>query len=633
MGLQAMSNLSSTVCGEFPMSLRFPLFVVFCFLLGAGSVSYAAHGISIDGTLKYGPDFKQFDYTSKDARKGGRLLLHESGSFDKMNPFTLKGTAPLGLEMFVFEPLAVGSLDEPFSEYGLIAKDIELAEDRLSMTFTIDENARFSDGSPITPEDVKFSLDTFKGDKVHPFYPFYYQDIKDAVVLDKHRVRFNFSRVNRELHMIAAQIPVLSKKFYTAHPFGGEEGVMVAPLGSGPYMVEKVNQGRSITYKRNPDYWAKDLPTRKGLFNFDSIVVNYYKDQIVAVEAFKAGEFDFMMVNIAKQWARDMVGPRFASGELIKKRFPHQNDLGIQGFLMNTRRAIFADIRVRKAMGLAFDFQWTNRSLFFSQYSRSDSYFSNSYLAATGLPTGLELSYLEPFRDRLPPEVFSRPLVAPDSNDKGGVRGNLRRAKKLLMEAGWTVQDGVLRNKEGSLFRFEILLVSPSFERVMAPYVNNLKKLGMVVDYRTIDPALYTDRVQSFDFDMIVHVYGQSLSPGNEQKNYWHSESADRPGSRNLAGIKDPVVDAMVDKIVYAKTQPELAAACKALDRILWYGYYMVPNWYLNVHRIAYRNVFEQPATLPLYYNQYQLLMTWWSKNIENNTQQRAPEEAASETL
>ncbi len=599
------------------------LFIVIsiCYLFGNASFLLAGHGISIDGTLKYGPGFKHFDYVSEKAQQGGELLLHENGSFDKMNPFTLKGTAPFGLEMFVFESLAVGSLDEPFAEYGLIASDILLAADGLSVTFTINPKARFSDGSPITSEDVVFSLQTLKSDKVHPFYPFYYQDIKEAKILDSHRVQFLFNRANRELHMIAAQIPVLSKAFYARHSFSGEGSLenMTPPIGSGPYIVKSVNQGRSITYQKNPDYWARTHPVRKGMFNFDTIAVNYYKDQIVAVEAFKAGEFDFMMVNIAKQWARDMVGKRFEDGSLIKKRYPHQNNAGMQGFLMNSRKLIFNDLRVRRALGLAFDFQWTNKSLFYNQYTRSSSFFSNSYLAATDVPTGLELSYLEAFREILPKEVFTTPLQAPDAHDTGGIRGNLRQAKKLLDDAGWTIQDGVLKNKAGKVFRFEILLVSPSFERVMAPYVRNLQKLGMEVAYRSIDPALYTDRVQNFDYDMIVHVYGQSLSPGNEQKNYWHSESADRPGSKNLAGIKDPAVDAMVEKIVYAKTQEELTAATKALDRILWYGYYLVPNWYLNVHRLAYHNKFSMPETLPLFYNHYQLLMTWWSSETSQS--------------
>lgn len=586
----------------------------FVLVLGVTTL-HAAHGISIDGNLKYSPDFKQFDYVSENAVKGGKMSLHNLGSFDKMNPFTLKGIAPFGLDMFVFEPLAEGSLDEPFAEYGLIAKDIEVAEDHMSVTFTVNEDARFSDNTPVTPEDVRFSLETLKSDKVHPFYPSYYQDIKEAKVLDANRVQFLFNRPNRELHMIAASIPVMSQAFYQKHPFSeGGSNNMVPPVGSGPYIVSHVDQGKTITYKRNPHYWARNHPVRKGMYNFDSITVNYYKDQVVSVEAFKAGEFDFMLVNVAKQWARDMVGKRFDTGELIKKRFPHQNNAGMQGFLMNSRRSIFKDVRVRQAMGLAFDFQWTNKALFYDQYTRTNSFFSNSYLAATGLPSGLELSYLEPFRKTLPAEVFTTPLTAPDSTDKGGLRGNLRKAQKLLQDAGWTIQEGVLRNSEGEKFSFEVLLVSPFFERVMAPYVRNLKKLGMEVDYRSIDPALYTDRLQNFDFDMIVHVYGQSLSPGNEQKNYWHSESADHAGSKNLAGVKDPVVDQLVEKIIYAQTQEELTAACKALDRVLWYGYYLVPNWYLNFHRIVYRNIFLQPKTLPLYYNHFQLLMTWWSK-------------------
>lgn len=596
------------------MNIHIKPLLLALFILLVPAHLFGAHGISIDGVLKYPAGFKQFDYVSDEAKQGGQLLLHSLGSFDKMNPFTLKGTAPFGLEMFVFETLTEGSLDEPFAGYGLIAEDIEVAEDKMSVTFTLNSKAKFSNGESVTPEDVVFSLETLKSDKVHPFYPYYYQDIKEAVVLDAQRVQFLFERPNRELHMIAGQVPIMSKAFYGQFPFGetGKENQLTPPIGSGPYIATSVKQGRSITYTKNPNYWAADHPVRKGMYNFDSIVVNYYKDQIVAVEAFKAGEFDFMLVNIAKQWARDMNGKGFTEGTLIKKRFPHKNNAGMQGFLMNTRKEIFRDPKVRQALGLAFDFEWTNKSLFYEQYTRSNSFFSNSYLAATGVPEGLERSYLEPYRTKLPDAVFSTPLQAPQTSGKGSVRKNLRQARKLLAEAGWTIQDGQLKNSEGTVFSFEILLVSPSFERVMAPYVANLKKLGMRVDYRTIDPALYTDRVQSFDFDMIVHVYGQSLSPGNEQKNFWHSESAVRKGSKNLAGIANEVVDDLVEKVIYATTQEELAAACKALDRVLWYGYYLVPNWYLNVHRLAYHKKFAQPENLPLYYNHYQLLMTWW---------------------
>ncbi len=593
-------------------------FVLFLVFLAAHPLSLlAAHGISIDGKLKYPSDFRQFDYTSPQAVKGGALVLFDLGSFDKMNPFTLKGIPPTGLDSFVFESLAVASLDEPFAEYGLIAKDMALAADKLSIIFTLNESARFSDNSPITPEDVKFSLETLKSEQSHPSYASYYQDIVGADILDERRIRFNFAKPNRELHMIAAQLPVMSAKFYRQQGFIPKDGAaaLTPPIGSGPYIVDVVKQGKSIAYKRNPNYWAADHPARKGQFNFDTITIVYYKDQIVAVEAFKSGEFDYLPVNIAKQWARDLDGGKFADGTLIKKLFPHKNNAGMQGFLMNTRRPLFKDPRVREALGLALDFEWVNKSLFFDQYTRANSYFSNSPLAATGLPTGLELSYLEPFRSQLPPAVFTTPLTPPVTSGNDGLRGNLRRAGELLQEAGWTIREGVLHNKAGEPFRFEILLASASFERVMAPFVSNLKKLGIQADYRTIDPALYTEREQKFDFDMIVHVYGQAQSPGNEQRNYWHSATADIPGSKNLAGIKEPVVDALVDKIIYAQTQEELTAACKALDRVLWYGYYMVPNWYMDGYRLAYRNIFSQPDTLPLYYDYTQLLMTWWLKN------------------
>lgn len=575
---------------------------------------HAGHGISIDGKLKYPPDFNHFDYVSAKAVKGGDLILHDIGSFDKMNPYTLKGNAPYGLDNLVFETLAVPSLDEPFAEYGLIAKDIELAEDKLSITYTIDERARFSDGTPVTPADVKFSLETLKSDRAHPFYQIYLRDISEARILDRNRVRFLFSRQNRELHMIASQLPVLSKSFYEKNGFNSPDNSspMAPPTGSGPYIVTDVNPGKSIIYKRNPDYWAIDHPVRRGMYNFDRIAVKYFKDQIVSVEAFKAGEFDFMPINIAKQWKRDLDGKHFQSGELIKKRFPHKNNAGMQGFVFNTRKTLFKDPLVRKAVGLALDFEWTNRTLFFDQYTRSSSYFSNSDLAATGLPGKMELELLEPFRDLLPGEVFTRPLKPPSTTPPSSLRKNLKTARKLLIEAGWKVTNGVLQNKKGEKFSFEVLLVSPSFERVMAPYVNNLKKLGIAARYRTIDPALYTDRVKNFDFDMVVNVYGQSQSPGNEQRDYWHSTSADRKGSRNFAGIKEPVVDKLVDAIIYASTQEELTAACRALDRILWYGYYVVPNWYLAYHRLAYSSKFIQPENLPLYYSPDQLLMTWW---------------------
>jgi microcin C transport system substrate-binding protein len=576
--------------------------------------SHAAHGVSIDGTLQYPKGFERFAYTSPKAHSGGTLVLHDLGSFEKMNPFTLKGSAPQGLSPYVFETLAVPSLDEPFAEYGLIAEDIELAADKKSVTFTLNPKARFSDGSPVTVEDIKFSLDTLKSDQAHPFYQMYFHDIEGAEILDKQKIRFRFARPNRELHMIATQLPVLSKQFYTRNPFNPVDGngAMSVPVGTGPYLVAEVLPGKSITYKKNPDYWAKDLAVRKGMFNFESIVVKYFKDPIVSIEAFKAGEFDFMMVNIAKQWNRDLTGRRFDSGELIKQTFPHKNNAGMQGFVFNTRKPLFDDPRVRKALGLVFDFEWTNKTLFFSQYTRSNSFFSNSNFAAKGLPEAGELKLLEPFRNQLPPEVFTQPLAPPSTDPPSSLRANMQEAKTLLEQAGWTVKESALVNGRGERFHFEILLADASFERVIAPYVANLKKMGIKVTYRTIDPALYADRVKNFDFDMVVTTYGQSQSPGNEQRDNWTTAAADRKGSKNLGGIKSPAVDGLVDALIYAETQEQLTAACRALDRVLWHGYYLVPNWYLANHRLAYAAKLKRPEKLPLYYSYDQWLDTWW---------------------
>ncbi len=575
--------------------------------------AFAAHGVSLDGSLKYPADFTHFDYTSLKAKEGGRLVLHSLGSFDKMNPFTLKGTAPDGLNSLVFEPLAVSSLDEPFAKYGLIAQDIKTAADGLSVTFTLNPLARFSNGSPLTAADVKFSLDTLKGTAAHPFYQSYFRDITEARILGPHKIKFIFKKANRELHLIACELPILSRAFYKRHPFN--EAGLVPPVGSGPYIIKSFEAGKYITYEKNPNYWARDLPVRRGMFNFQTITYKYFKDQQVSMEAFKAGDFDFMTINIAKQWQRDLKGPRFTSGRIIKRYLPHKNDAGMQGFVMNIRRPLFADRRVRQALGLAFDFEWTNKSLFFGQYTRCNSYFSNSELAATGLPKGQELALLKPFKKQLPPTVFTTPLTTVTTTPPHSLRGNLRQAQRLLKEAGWQVVNNQLVNRRtGQKFIFEILLASPAFERVIAPYVLNLKRLGITADYRTIDPALYTRRLEKFNFDMVVNVFGQSQSPGNEQRDYWSSATADREGSRNLIGIKSKIVDALVNDIIYSDNRKALKAACHALDRVLWYGYYVVPNWYLARHRVAYWNKFGQPKTLPLYYQPVQALMTWWVK-------------------
>lgn len=576
----------------------------------------AQYGASIDGALKYPSNFVQFEYVSDKAQKGGRLTVHDIGSFDKVNPFTLKGSVAYGLEDLVYESLGVSSLDEPFTIYGLIAKDITVASDHKSVVFTLDENASFSDGSPIEVKDVAYTIDTLTGSLVHPFYNSYYQNIEGYEKLGKHKIRVNFKKANREMHLIVAQMKIMPQK---QHAFFFKEDLQLTdkkyfPVGSGPYVVSDIIPGKSITYKRNSDYWAVSHPTRMGMYNFDEIVVKYYKDRVVALEAFKAGEFDFISINIAKQWARDLKGKKFIDGRLIKKTFPHKNIAGMQGFTMNTRRDLFKDVKVRKALGLALNFEWINEALFHSQYERNDSFFSNSLLAAQGLPHGLELLYLSKYRSVLPPEVFSEELSSPKVQDEEDLRDNLLHAKELLSEAGWNIKNGVLQNSKGQMFSFDFLLSSQAFERVLAIFANNLRRLGIIVHYRTIDPSLYVSRVKSFDYDMIVTSYGQSQSPGNEQMSYWHSDSVNNMGSRNYAGVNSPVVDDLVGKIVYATNRDELSAACKALDRVLWFGYYTIPNWYLPVHRLGFKDVFAQPKKLPSYYDTFQLLMTWWKK-------------------
>lgn len=580
------------------------------------TLSLAQYGASIDGDLKYPSDFVQFEYASDKAIKGGRLTVHDIGSFDKVNPFTLKGSVAYRLEDLVYESLGVSSLDEPFTIYGLIAKDINVADNHKSVVFTLDENARFSDGSPIEVKDVAYTIDTLTGNLVHPFYNSYYKNIEGYEKLGNLKIRVNFRKANREMHLIVAQMKIMPQKQH-ANLF--QEDLQLTdekcfPVGSGPYVVSDIIPGKSITYKKNPDYWATSHPTRVGMYNFDEIVVKYYKDKVVALEAFKAGEFDFISINIAKQWARDLKGKKFKEGRLIKKAFPHKNIAGMQGFTMNTRRDLFKDVQVRKALGLALNFEWINEALFHSQYERNDSFFSNSLLAAQGLPKGLELEYLSKYKSVLPPEVFSEELSSPTVHNEKDLRKNLLQAKKILSDAGWNIKDGVLQNTEGRIFSFDFLLSSQAFERVLAIFANNLRRLGIIVHYRTIDPSLYVSRVKSFDYDMIVTSYAQSQSPGNEQISYWHSDSVHNIGSRNYAGVNSPVVDDLVGKIVNATNRDELSAACKALDRVLWFDYYTIPNWYLPVHRLGYTNDFAQPEKLPIYYDPFQLLMTWWKK-------------------
>lgn len=606
------------------VALRFVVVLLLTVVASRGAT--AAPSAALGYAPKYPADFTHFDYVDPAAPKRGQLVLSGFGSFDSFNPFILKGATVDGISALVLEPLMVQSADEPYSLYAHLAEDIELAEDGLSVTFRLDPRARFSNGDPVLAEDVKFSFDTLMSDKAHPQFRFYWADIKQAVVLDDRRVRFDFVKRNPELHLLAAQMQVFSRKWVGDQAF--DKLTRTPPLGSGPYTVEKSRLGKDITYVRNPEYWARDLPTRRGMFNFERVTYKYYGDETVQLEALKAGEFDFTLVLNSKQWARDYVGPQFADGRIVKEELAHHNNAGMQGFVMNTRREKFQDRRVRRALALAFDFAWSNRNLFYNQYTRCDSYFSNSELAARGVPEGQELTLLEPFRNRLAPEIFTQQWTPPDTSAPGALRRNLREAKLLLEQAGWTVRGGRLRNAAGAPFDIEVLLVQKGFERILAPYAHNLRKLGIELKYRTVDTSLYIQRRRTFNFDMMVAGFSQSQSPGNEQIGMWHSSTADQEGSNNLAGIKDPVVDALVEKLVYAPDRKALVAAARALDRALLYGEYVVPNWYIATHRVAYWDKFGHPRTLPLYYEaEGWVLQSWWratgTENAAVNVKER----------
>jgi len=583
------------------------------FVLSAGVD--AAPSAALGYTPKYSAHFRHYDYVRPDAPRGGELTLAARGSFDSFNPFVLKGQAAAGLSQLVFEPLMDQSLDEPYSVYGHLAEDIELAADQLSVTFRLNPHARFSNGKPVTAADVKFSFDTLKSKAAHPQYRFYWGDLKRAVVVNSRTVRFEFARVNPELHLIAAQMPVFSRDWVGDRPF--DKLATSKPIGSGPYIIESYDLGKRIRYIRNPDYWARSLNTRRGMFNFDRITFKYYRDDTVMLEAFKAGEYEFNWEFNSKAWARDYVGPPFITGKIKRVEFRHQNNAGMQGFIFNLRRSLFQDKRVRQALSLAFDFEWSNRHLFYRQYTRCNSYFSNSELAASGLPKGDELKLLEPYRDKLPASVFDDVWSPPSTVAPSSLRANLRKAKALLESAGWHVRDGVLVNPSGQPLEFEVLLTSAQkgFDRILAPYGHNLAILGIRMHYRSVDSALYQRRTDQFDYDMIVASFPASQSPGNELISRFHSSSATQEGSDNVIGLHDPVVDALIEKVIYSKDRRHLVTAVRALDRVLLHGEYLIPNWYIATHRVAYWDRFGIPDQLPLYYNpDTWMRMTWWKK-------------------
>jgi len=575
----------------------------------------AAPAIALGYAPKYPPGFAHFDYVNPAAPKGGRLVLPAIGSFDTLNPFTLKGDKESGVGALVLETLMAQSADEPFSLYGLIADDAALALDGLSVTFHINPKARFQNGERITAADVAFSFNTLTRDPAaSPNYRFYWGDVSRVVVLDASRVRFDFKRKNAELHMILGQLPVFARSWIPKGKTLADVATS-APIGSGPYRLAAYDLGKRTEFARAPNYWAAKLPIRRGMYNFDRIVFRYYQDDTARLEAFKAGEFDVAAENVAKNWARSYRGSKFDDGLIVKKELPHQNGAGMQGFVLNLRNPLFRDRRVRQALVLSFDFEWVNKQLFYGQYRRSPSYFTNSELAASGLPTPDELALLEPLRKRLSPEVFGPAVLPPVTDLSVGNREQLKAARHLLFEAGWRYEGGRLVDQHGRPFVIEFLAFSRAYERIVAKWQKDLAKIGITLNVRVVDPAIFQRRTNDFAYDMTVVVYGASQSPGNEQLNFHSCAAAKTPGSNNWAGLCDPAIDALLQNFVHFNDRRQLVAASRALDRVLRAGYYVVPNWYLPYHRVAWWNRFGQPAILPKFYDPTGwAIETWWAK-------------------
>lgn len=591
------------------------IFIVTCFIHGGLNIALAAprHGAALHGDVKYPPSFSHFDYVNPNAPKGGSLRQAVVGTFDSLNPFIVKGSPASGMTGLVYETLMEQSYDEAFSVYGLIAESIDISPKNDFVSFTIRPEAKWHDGTPITADDVKWTFETLINEGA-PFYKAYYADVKDVIVEQKRKVTFRFhTNLNRELPLVIGQMPVLPKHFWTngTNKFG--ETSLTPPLGSGPYEVSNVQAGRSITFARAKNWWGKNLSLNKGRYNFDRLEFLYFKDSNVALEAFFAGAYDIREENIAKLWATSYDAPAVKDGRIIKQALNHKRPQGVQAWFFNLRRPIFQDIAVRKAIGYAFDFEWSNKQFAFSAYTRSKSFFENSELAARDLPTGAELEILKSYGDKIPSSLFNDQKVPPITDGSGNARVNLKTGIQILEDAGYILnKDGVRVHKvTGQKLIFEIIDANPSFERWTLPFLRNLKRMGIIATYRTIDPAQFQNRINNFDFDMTSGVIAQSDSPGNEQRDYWLSSKADIVGSRNYMGLKDPVVDDLVEKIINAKDREDLVLHTRALDRVLWSHYMIVPQWYVGVWRMAWWNHIQKPDTLsgmtPA------ISDTWWS--------------------
>jgi microcin C transport system substrate-binding protein len=591
----------------------FKFLVYSCFvfvLVSISGMSFAEqpqHGLSLFGNLKYSHNFTHFDYVNPQAPKGGQVRYATVGSFDSLNPFILKGVPAVGSGL-PFESLLVSASDEPDSAYGLIAEKVFQAKDNSWVKFTINKNARWHDGSRITADDVVFSFQTLI-DKGHPNFSIMLKGVSEVVSNADLEITYYISDVeNRKLPLIIGGLPILQKEYFSKNPF--DTTTLVTPMGSGPYKISDLDPGRSITFERVQNYWGKDLPVNVGRYNFDKIIYDYYRDRDVMVEALKAGEYDIHQEYTSKTWATAYDIKAVQDGWLIKDVLEDNTPSGVQAFFINTRRDKFKNLKLREALSYAFDYEWTNKNIFFGLYKRMASYFENSDLASNGLPEGRELKLLEKFRGQIPNEVFTQKFIPPKTDGSGNIRKNLRIAASLLADSGWTLIDGDrVHNQTGHRLEIEFLYFERTFERILAPYARNLEKLGITTSLRLVDVTQYIKRLEEHDFDITTRRFVQGLSPGAELLSYFGSETADQFGTLNASGIKDPVVDALLLEVLSAKDREQLTVATRALDRILLWGHYMVPQWYKGTHHIVYWNFFDRPVVKPKYAIGFD---TWW---------------------
>ena len=580
------------------------------------SPAWAAHAYAQFGDIKYLPGFTHFSYVNPAAPKGGEIRMvppTRPTNFDKFNPFTLRGNAPYGMGTLMVESLLTGNSEEPTTAYGLLADDVQVAPDRLSATFHINDKARFHDGQPVLASDVLHAFTQLTGKLAAPQYRTLFAEVKTVVVVSERVVRFDFLTPNPELPLVVGSMPVFSKRWGAGKPF--DKIVADVPITSGPYKLASSKMGRDITYVRDAAYWGADVPSRKGQFNFDRITFKIYLDETSRFEGLKAGEYDFLREFISRNWARQYTGKQFDSGELVKRAFQNRNPGDFQGYVFNLRNPKFQDARVRQAIGLAMDFEWMNRQLFYGIYKRVNGYFPNSEFHAEGLPKADELALLEPLRSKLNPDVFGAVPVSPSTLPPGSLRQNLRQAQTLLKEAGWTYRDGALRNAKGDAFTMEFLNDQPSLIRIVGPFQKALEKLGITLTYRVVDFSLSKQKMDAFDFEVTTLRLPGSTAPGGELLERFGSEAAKTPGSSNVWGIADAAVDALLQKVVTAKTRPELSAATRALDRVLTHGFYSVPQYYGDAFLIGYRPAgFVLPPVIPPYYQADTWAMsTWWA--------------------